>query len=236
MEGISLVALVDTVIKRLTIDSSDIDNPGEKFDLARGEKIGVNWYRSAPRNHWEFELKSPRGGFFNWYAFKDHIEIRGASPLNGGGSHSSQLMACLDMIAWAEGTDRNIGDGVRTGYNIIFTGRTFSSFADHPRRIICSGGLCSSAAGRYQFLNTTWDSVAQTLGLPDFSPSNQEKGAIQLIRQRGALNAVEQGKIRDACARLSYEWASLPPGRYGQPIISFERAEQLFVQAGGVLA
>ena len=236
MDGISLVALQDTVIKRYTIDSTGINNPGDKFDLAKNEKIGINWFRSAPSNHWEFEVKSPRGGFFNWYAFKDHVEIKGGSPLNGGGSPSSQLMACLDMIAWAEGTDRNIGDGVRTGYNIIFTGATFSSFADHPRRIICSGGLCSSAAGRYQFLNTTWDGVAQALNLSDFSPSNQEKGAIQLIKWRGALQDVEDGKIRRACEKLSWEWASIPPGRYGQPIISFQKAEQLFVQAGGILA
>jgi muramidase (phage lysozyme) len=85
-------------------------------------------------------------------------------------------------------------------------------------------------------LNTTWDGVAEALGLPDFSPSSQEKGAIQLIKWRGALQDVENGKIRSACEKLSWEWASLPPGRYGQPIISFQKAENLFTQAGGVLA
>jgi len=237
MDGLSLIALQDTVIKRLTIDSTDINNPREKFSLAKGEKIGINWYRSAPQNHWEFELKTPTGGYFNWYAFKPHVEIKGGSLLgNGAADISNQLMAFLDVIAWAEGTDRNIGDGVKTGYNIIFTYDTFSDFSDHPRRVRCAGGLCSTAAGRYQFLDFTWDSLQASLNLVDFSPSSQEQGAVELIRRRGALDDIEQAKIRAACDKLSYEWASLPPGRYGQPTISYEKAEQLFVQAGGVLA
>jgi hypothetical protein len=35
MAELSLTALQDTVIKRFTIDSTDIDNPGEKFDLEK---------------------------------------------------------------------------------------------------------------------------------------------------------------------------------------------------------
>ena len=235
MAELSLTALQDTVIKRFTIDSTDIDNPGEKFDLEKGEKIGINWYRPASKNHWEFELKSPHGGFFNWYVFQPHVQINDPTPSHTEASGSKQVMAFLDAIAWPEGTDKSVGDGVRTGYNIMFTGKTFSSFADHPRRVICSGSLCSDAAGRYQFLSKTWDGVAKKLGLKDFSPSNQDKAAIQLIKQRGALDEIEKGKIRAACDILSWEWASLPPGRYGQPTVTYEKMEQLFKQAGGVL-
>ena len=65
----SLLAKVDTAVKRFTIDSTDLE-PGEKFNLAKGEKISVNWIRTSPKvGHWEFELKSPKGVFFNWYAF-----------------------------------------------------------------------------------------------------------------------------------------------------------------------
>ncbi|MEM8723806.1 MAG: hypothetical protein AAGE84_31775 [Cyanobacteria bacterium P01_G01_bin.39] len=63
-------------------------------------------------------------------------------------------LAILDLIAYAEGTDREIGN-TKKGYNIIYSFKTFSDFSDHPRRVVCSNGLCSSAAGRYQFLNTT---------------------------------------------------------------------------------
>lgn len=235
MAELSLTALQDTVIKRFTIDSTDIDNPGEKFDLEKGEKIGINWYRPASKNHWEFELKSPQGGFFNWYVFQPHVQINDPTPPTTPTSASKQVIAFLDVIAWTEGTDRNIGDGARTGYNIMFTGKTFSSFADHPRQFIRSGGITSTAAGRYQFLNTTWDDIARKLGLKDFSPENQDKAAIQLIKRRGALDEIERGKIEAACDILSYEWASLPPARYRQPTIPIRQVEQLFKQAGGVL-
>lgn len=233
----SISALVNTVIKRFTIDSSELD-PREIFELAKGEKIGINWIRTAPRDdHWEFELKSPKGGFFNWYAFKEHVQVNPPiTPPAGGGSASSQVMAMLDTIARTEGTDRSIGDGLRTGYDIIFTFDRFSDFSDHPRRLRCSGGLCSDAAGRYQFLSTTWDG----LGLPNFEPAQQDLGAVELIRRRRALKLVEAGRVTDALQSLSFEWASLPfrgcEGRYGQPAFCLDEVRRFFTQAGGVLA
>src|SRR5512139_1244538 len=46
------------------------------------------------------------------------------------------------------------------------------------------------AAGAFQFLPSTWKRVADALGLPDFSPPNQDAGAVYLIDGRGALPAV----------------------------------------------
>jgi muramidase (phage lysozyme) len=233
----SIIALADTVIKRFTIDSSELD-PREKYDLDKGEKISVNWIRTAPRDdHWEFELKSPKGGFFNWYAFKEHVQVNPPITLPDEiASVSSQLMAMLDVIALTEGTDRSIGDGLRTGYDIIFTGDRFSDFSTHPRRLRCSGSLCSDAAGRYQFLSTTWDG----LGLPNFKPASQDQGGIQLIKNRGVLDLVEAGRINDALQSLSWEWASLPYkgclGRYDQPTYCIDDVRRFFIQAGGVLA
>lgn len=146
--------------------------------------------------------------------------IPGASP---------QVKAFLDMISVPEGTS-----GVN-GYRTMFTGKLFESFEDHPRRLQRSGKLASDAAGKYQFLSTTWDMVAQDLGLSDFSPPNQDLAAIELMRRRGALPFVEEGNVRSACNLCSWEWASLPPGRYGQPSVSFEEAERLFQQFGGRL-
>ena len=71
----SISALVATVSKRFTIDSTELA-PREKFELEKGHKIGVNWIRTATRDdHWEFELKSPQGGFFIWHAFKSHVHV-----------------------------------------------------------------------------------------------------------------------------------------------------------------
>jgi muramidase (phage lysozyme) len=115
-------------------------------------------------------------------------------------------------------------------------------FRDHPRKFYCSNSLCSDAAGRYQFLSTTWDSLAEALGLVDVSSQSQDRAAAELIRRRGALGAVEDGDIVTACqgtggsTGVAWEWASLPPGRYGQPSITFERAIELFASFGGLPA
>lgn len=65
-----------------------------------------------------------------------------------------RVQAFLDTIASAEGT------ASPDGYRIQYTGTKFASFQDHPREIKCGRRygkkLCSDAAGRYQFLSTTW--------------------------------------------------------------------------------
>ena len=153
-------------------------------------------------------------------------------PANGkGGPITKQQKAFLDMIAVPEGTSAS------NGYRVMFTGKLFDNgYVDHPRKFNYANGLKSDAAGRYQFLSTTWDMCKQALNLPDFSPESQDRAALYLIRNRGALLYVEAGDIVAACNRVSYEWASLPPGRYGQPSISFEKAAQIFQEKGGVLA
>ena len=130
-------------------------------------------------------------------------------------SFSPQIRAFLDLISWAEGSD----------YTTIYGYRKFSSFADHPRRRITAGGNTSDAAGRYQFLASTWDEVKKALGLKDFSPASQDLAAVYLIdKKRKALKFVEQGTkgLKQALDLLSYEWASFPPARYPQKTRSFE--------------
>jgi muramidase (phage lysozyme) len=153
-------------------------------------------------------------------------------PAPGGmGAITKQQKAFLDMIAVPEGTSAT------NGYRVMFTGKLFDNgYVDHPRKRHSANGLTSDAAGRYQFLSTTWDECKRALNLPDFSPASQDQAAIYLIQRRGALTHVETGDIVAACNLLSYEWASLPPGRYGQPSISFDQASKTFQEKGGILA
>lgn len=116
----------------------------------------------------------------------------------------SALEATLSTIAWAEGThDR---------YDIMFGGSSFSSFADHPRVDIPLNdgtGRTSDAAGRYQFLSTTWAPLAEDLNLADFSPENQDKAAIALLKECGGYGAAMRGDmaaVANGCWRV---WASL---------------------------
>ncbi len=153
---------------------------------------------------------------------------------------SVNLQAFLRLIRYAEGT------ASEDGYQVEFTGTRFYNFADHPRRVRCSGRLCSSAAGAYQFLETTWDDVARSIGARDFSPEWQDQGAIELIRREGALADVEAGRIEQAIAKTANIWASFPTrygdyyGYYGQSVVPMEylvsefRRQQSLVASGAV--
>lgn len=130
------------------------------------------------------------------------------------------VVAFLDTIAQSE-----IGAALLAasddGYDVI-VGSTaakpvlFPSYADHPRVRVQLGKIVSTAAGRYQFLGSTWDALARKLELPDFSPESQDRGCIQLLRECGALACLQAGMIPDAIRHAAPIWASLPGAGYGQ--------------------
>ena len=142
-----------------------------------------------------------------------------------------RVKAFLDTIAAAEGTATP--DGYRTQY----TGTKFASFQDHPREMKCGRRygkkLCSDAAGRYQFLSTTWDRFAQKFAVRDFSPQNQDLMAIELIRERGALGDIEAGRLESAVRKLAYIWPSFR--RFGGSVeSSMPKLEEMYLQNLGI--
>lgn len=139
------------------------------------------------------------------------------------------IRAFLDMIAFAEGTSG------ANGYRTLFGGRLFDSYADHPRVFVPFRNTTSSAAGRYQFLAKTWDTLARRLGLTDFSPENQDAAAIELIRERGALNDVKAGRVEVAVGKVRKIWASLPGAGYNQPEKNITALVRAYSRAGGQL-
>jgi len=118
-------------------------------------------------------------------------------------------------------------------YRTLFGGGTFASFADHPRIKVTVGRLTSTAAGAYQFLSRTWDGLVKQYGFTDFSPLNQDKGAIALIKGRKALEDVVEGRIEAAVAKCNREWASLPGSPYGQPVVSLMAFKRVYEEWGG---
>ncbi len=125
------------------------------------------------------------------------------------------VRAFLDVIAYAEGT---YGPD---GYRMLFGGDLFSSYRDHPRIIIAAPSrgrqLCSSAAGRYHFLERTWDDIAPSINARDFSPRNQDKAALEILRTKGALSDILTNNPEYAIRKLNRMWASFPGSPYGQP-------------------
>jgi muramidase (phage lysozyme) len=139
------------------------------------------------------------------------------APARADGAVNRYEQALHDAIAFAEGTAGYSKDG----YNVGFDFKLFWSCREFPNMVTCSNGLCSSAAGRYQFLNTTWRSIAGAINANSFEPNNQERGAEYLIRRTRRVSVPESRPMSAtefslAMSKLSYEWASLPPGRYGQ--------------------
>lgn len=98
-----------------------------------------------------------------------------------------------------------IREGESSGnYGALVGGGSFSDFSHHPATppITFQGVGNSHAAGAYQFQPGTWAS----LGLPDFSPANQDKGAIMLLQRRGAYDDIRMGNIASAVGKLGQEW------------------------------
>lgn len=122
----------------------------------------------------------------------------------------------LGVIASAE--------GVKHGYNTMFGNERLNDLSKHPgilKEFTQTDGKKNktSAAGRYQFLEPTWNALAKQLGLKDFSPKSQDIAAVALLAQNGALPHVLKGDISTAVKKSGGTWASLPsaPDEYQQP-------------------
>jgi murein DD-endopeptidase MepM/ murein hydrolase activator NlpD len=116
--------------------------------------------------------------------------------------------ALLDAIAGAEAP----------GYNSRYPSKTFSNgYKDHPRLPEpTKDGRTSDAAGRYQFLSSTWDSYKPAKA---FTPENQDVAAWRLAIS--AYGKGESGIVKDlqkdpmkvaTSAGMLQQWPSLPGG------------------------
>lgn len=155
----------------------------------------------------------------------------------------ARVRAFLRMLRIGEGTD-----GVQ-GYTKLFGGKDFTKppfnkdMSDHPRIKRPFGKKKSSAAGAYQVMGYTWDDddmikKRKKYNINDFSPANQDKFAVILLKYKRAATAKKPSSLLDLIIKNeiekglkwhgSYEWASLPPGRYGQPAKTMEQALKLY--------
>lgn len=139
-----------------------------------------------------------------------------------------------DLDPWQRGFLRTLSGsessyGNRDPYRVMYGGSMFSDFGDHPRQgqLIRTGpnaGRTSSAAGGYQFLGSTWDSVAPRAGVSDFSPASQDQAALFLAQDvyrrktgrelQADIQAARRDpqKLGDVLSALHGTWTSLPGG------------------------
>jgi muramidase (phage lysozyme) len=154
--------------------------------------------------------------------------------------------AFLDMIAVSEGTSTSSATQ-NNGYDVIVTGidkktEIFTDYSNHPfangrkSKTINKNGLTSNASGRYQFMLKDWAHYRSQLGLPDFGPESQDRWALQLIKERRALDDIEAGRFTTAVMKCKNIWASLPGAGYDQHENSIDKLQTAYVAAGGRLA
>lgn len=153
---------------------------------------------------------------------------------------SANIAAMLMVIRKAEGTASD------EGYRALFgwrpgNGKTFSSFASHPRTFFtytdrAGSTIRTSAAGAYQITATTFDGLVRSYGFSSFSEDAQDAMAVALIKERGALADVKAGRFETALRKIRPVWASLPGAGFNQPERSMDFVKTAFVEAGGQFA
>lgn len=144
------------------------------------------------------------------------------------------LMECANVRAFLRVIRAGESAQTEDAYRMMFGGGLFRAPPwHHPREPITIRGLTSTAAGAYQFLAKTWDMVVSSYHFSDFSPRNQDCGAIALIAGRGALHDVIEGNFQTAIKKCAREWASLPGSPYGQPMRTLAQAIETYASYGG---
>lgn len=197
---------------------------GDQFLWGDGylQSVEVELSEGENASNCKFTIYDP-GRIFTDKYFTHIYEVKGLTPLESKksnnstptytpgttatGSLSTNVQAFLDFIGWAEGTDALNGYRTIVGQTSPDGPRKINSWEDHPRGDLKFG---SDAAGRYQFISTTWDGLKKQLGLTDFSPQNQDRAAVENIRQFNALSDVEAGNWQSAINKLTGQWDSFP--------------------------
>ncbi len=94
----------------------------------------------------------------------------------------------------------------------------------------------AKAAGAYQFIASTWAEVSALYGITDFSPRNQDLGAIGRIIYRQALDDVIAGRFESAVIKCRKEWTSLPGAAESSSGWTMDKARAVYLKYGGGVA
>jgi muramidase (phage lysozyme) len=91
-------------------------------------------------------------------------------------------------------------------------------------------------------IRPTWTRLRDQLGLEDFSKDSQDQAALELLRETGVIDLIEDGEIENAIRTASKVWASLPGNHYQQnpkamtfALDRFAEGQRLYAQASDEL-
>jgi muramidase (phage lysozyme) len=112
-------------------------------------------------------------------------------------------------------------------YTILYGGRHFQDLSRHPDTCVTivngpNQGRCTTAAGRYQFLTSTWEEKARLYhptqnDWQDFAPQYQDQVVYAWLKDRQAWGVdipqlLQEGQIDQVLEILSPTWTSLGYG------------------------
>lgn len=156
----------------------------------------------------------------------------------------ANVLAVLRCVRHSE--SNNAEDG--SAYWLLFGSARAPSLAHHPRIAIKSAWGWTSAAGAYQAMcavpgkvtTDTWGDFCRAMGTTademPFDEQTQDLFAVWCLRRRNALSDAIAGNLPAVVEKCSHEWASWPPGRYGQPTTTYAKLEAVYLAYGGTLA
>lgn len=164
-----------------------------------------------------------------------------------GNTAAANIQAFLRVLQQCEGTAVAV-DPYRVCYGYT---HTITDLKDHPAEtgewtgVVLPDGMCanagfgpgckSTAAGAYQLIRGTWRKLKNDLGLVDFGPDSQDAAAVELIRQRGALEDVKAGRLDSAVYKVRAVWASLPGNYAKQGQRSMDQIALWYQNEGGAM-
>ena len=221
LAGLKKFAKVEVIEKALTKDTYNKD-----------EQITFDVYKAVTEFLWleaecQGDTKKHKGEF---------LKKEGQYFLIGKKCEcEARIRAFMRMLRVGEGTENE------KGYTTMYSGVQFTDFSKHPENVITAGNYSSSAAGAYQIMRYTWwwlggekltdgnkkanvyeenHDYIKKYNVPDFNQESQDKLCVIILKHKrpGSLDLITKNQIKASLEQYgSYEWASLPPGRYGQP-------------------
>ena len=188
-----------------SLDLMHLDLGGDKVGM-QGGSWQSGWTPEMMK-HWGLDQSGGAGG------------ATAGTSMQGPPGPDAVRRAFLASIARGEAPD----------YNVLYGGGKFSDYSKHPGQTISGPDpfdpkrqLASTAAGKYQFLKSTWDEQAAKYGYKDFSPETQDTAAWNYANDTYKaktgrdlatdLSSRDPALINQAGTALKEVWPSLPGG------------------------
>lgn len=166
-------------------------------------------------------------------------------------SEVEELLSNRNIAAFLKAIRSGESSTNADAYQMLYGGGYFSDMSDHPYSTgewngvalpdawcLAAGyneGCITTAAGAYQFTVTKWRILEALYGLEDFSPPNQDRAAILVLKEENAVDDILAGRISSALDKVDEEWASLPGASYGQPTVQLANWLNTYENNGGVI-